>query len=585
MVTTALATVAFLGLASASTNCKDSLTGSTFEIDPTSVLPGGANLVVNNTAAADNCIDWLTGGTGTGFRSTVTAKNDTPSGGTDESFGQGTSEDDGNPTVVDGSIPPNKSDLKAFGLNTEAGTIDPVNNPTGKFLQLFWSRVQNPSGTTNMDFELNQKTCDENFQNPGTPSSDPDCANNGTLPKNAPANAGKVQFITPIRTAGDKLITYDLSKGGTVPTISIRSWIDTNGTPDSADHWGDPTVISGGQNAQAAGSVNTGTLPANQTGGATQGLTTALGQQDPFTFGEASITFKALFGGIQCGKFGSAYLKSRSSDSFTSEIKDFVPPKSVQLSNCTGLTTSATQSATLGNPISDTATLSGATSDATGTVTFKLYGPFTGNDPSTDTCVDSGTGANLVTTLGPVNIGSPDATTGNYTISSGNYTPTAVGRYQWVASYSGDSKNVAATTKCGDANEASVVTQQPSKITTAQKWVPNDTATIDHGGGKVTFTLLKNVSQADCLTTPQGGYPAGSVIYGPVDVSVPTTAPFEASTNNTTAVTAVGANGDTYRWKAVYTPDATDTGHRAVTSCVESTAFSSLDNGGQVSSS
>ena len=102
-------------------------------------------------------------------------------------------------TIVSGSIPPNKSDLKVFGAYTEQGS-------SGKFLELFWSRVQNPSGTTNMDFELNQMFC----QPAATPSN---CANNGVaVPE------------TPVRTPGDLLITYDLSKGGTVPSIGLRTW-------------------------------------------------------------------------------------------------------------------------------------------------------------------------------------------------------------------------------------------------------------------------------------------------------------------------------------------------------------------------
>src|SRR5215470_3526928 len=118
------------------------LTNSAFEIDT------NANLKVDTAG----CLDWLSGGSGTAFRSGVLEKNDKPSGTSDDSFGQGTSENDANPTVVAGSIPPNKSDLKAFAVYTEA-------TPTAKFLDLFWSRVQNPSGTTNMDFELNQKFC------------------------------------------------------------------------------------------------------------------------------------------------------------------------------------------------------------------------------------------------------------------------------------------------------------------------------------------------------------------------------------------------------------------------------------------
>ena len=51
---------------------------------------------------------------------------------------------------MDWSIPPNKSNLKTFGVFEEkiAGT--------GGFMHLFWVRVQDPKGTTNMDFEFNQ---------------------------------------------------------------------------------------------------------------------------------------------------------------------------------------------------------------------------------------------------------------------------------------------------------------------------------------------------------------------------------------------------------------------------------------------
>jgi hypothetical protein len=89
------------------------------------------------------------------------------------------------PSVVDGSIPPNKSDLKFFGVYQEGST-------SGGFLNLFWSRVQEPSGTTNMDFEFNQSN---------------------TLSANG---------VTPVRTAGDLLIIYDLAQGGTHPVLSIR---------------------------------------------------------------------------------------------------------------------------------------------------------------------------------------------------------------------------------------------------------------------------------------------------------------------------------------------------------------------------
>jgi hypothetical protein len=500
--TTACSSTATLG---------DAPDGSAFEIDT------DANLVVNTTG----CIDWLAGGTSSAFRSGVLAKNDSPSGSGDESFGQGTAEDNPNPTIVTGSIPPNKSDLKAFGIFTE-----------DDFLELFWSRVQNPSGTTNMDFELNKEFCD------GTVTH---CANNGTA--KAPL------YVTPKRSAGDRLVTYDLSKGGTVPAISIRTW--------TGSAWGTANVISGGTDPDALGSVNTSLIPSNQTGGATGGLTASLGSQDPFTFGEAAISFEALFGSGACGTFGSAYLKSRSSDSFTSEIKDFVPPERVSISNCpSALTTTATASVTIGDPISDTAHLT-VGAGAGGTITFHLF--------SAAGCAAA---SEVNTGLSAVTVNGPD----DY--NSGNYTPTVVGTYYWTAEYSGDANNDGSTTACGDPGETSVVNLAPSTISTAQRWFPQDTATIDHSGGTVTFTLFKNDNTCADATKE---------VFGPTSaIAVSASAPYTAGTSNTTfSVSSVTAN-DTYYWKAVYSGDTT---HKAVTSsCRESTTFSALTNGTSVTS-
>src|SRR5207249_1646080 len=64
-----------------------------------------------------------------------------------------------------------------------------------QFLYLAWERVQDPSGTTNMDFEFNQST---------------------TLSSNG---------VTPVRTEGDILIKYDLSQGGTNPVLGYHRWV------------------------------------------------------------------------------------------------------------------------------------------------------------------------------------------------------------------------------------------------------------------------------------------------------------------------------------------------------------------------
>jgi len=76
----------------------------------------------------------------------------------------------------------------------------------------------------------------------------------------------------------------------------------------------------------ATGSINTTAIPSADADG--------LGAISARTFGEASIDFDAIVGGGTCVSFGSAYLKSRSSDSFTSALKDFIAPVPTSISNC-----------------------------------------------------------------------------------------------------------------------------------------------------------------------------------------------------------------------------------------------------------
>ena len=222
---------------------------------------------------------------------------DKPTGATDDSFGQGTKEDSPVPTVVSGSIPNNKSDLLRFYVSTERFVAN-------DFLYLAWERVQAPNGTTNMDFELNQ--------------SDQMSAN------------GK----TPVRTAGDILINYDLSKGGTQPTLGFHRWVTTGNAAtvceasNTVPCWGKGTqVLAGGASAVNLSSVVDPILAAGQSSSRTL---------DALTFGEASIDLQTsgIFQSNVCLNFGQAYLKSRSSDAFTSEIKDFIAPISVSVTNC-----------------------------------------------------------------------------------------------------------------------------------------------------------------------------------------------------------------------------------------------------------
>jgi hypothetical protein len=258
-----------------------SLPGSNFEIDE------DANLKLDHPAPS---IDWASVAPADENR-----KADQPTGANDDSFGQGSKEDTPVPTVVDGSIPNNKSDLKTFGAYLET-------TPSGDaFLNVYWHRVQEPTGTTNMDFEFNQ------------------------------SNQTSGNGVTPVRTAGDALIQYDLTSGGTHPELFLSKWVATGAgsqceASNSTPCWGDRINLS--ESGDAAGSINTSTIPAAESDGL---QTTPI---SPRTFGEAQIDFDAIAGEDPCNPFASAYLKSRSSDSFTAALKDFIAPTTLNFDVC-----------------------------------------------------------------------------------------------------------------------------------------------------------------------------------------------------------------------------------------------------------
>ena len=271
-----------LAQATAFANHTVSLAGSNFEIDT------DANLSVEHASPS---IDWMTVNQQGG--------SDLATGQNDNSFGQGTKEDTAVPSVVTGGIPNNKSDLLNFGFYLE--TI----SPTQQFLHLYWQRVQEPSGTTNMDFEFN---------------------------KNKVSGAGAVlsaNGVTPVRSEGDLLLQYDLSQGGTNPTLWLSSWKTTGASSqceasNSVPCWS--TKVNLTSSNIATGSINTAPI--------LNAVSDGLGAMSSRTFGEATVDWDQIAGGSSCTSFGSAYLKSRSSDTFTSALKDFIAPVGTGFDSC-----------------------------------------------------------------------------------------------------------------------------------------------------------------------------------------------------------------------------------------------------------
>jgi Prealbumin-like fold domain len=270
------------------------LPGSTFDA-------GDGNLVVNGAET-----DWASASVGIDCPpgAVFGCALDKPSGQQDDSFGQGTKEDTPAPTIIDGGIPPSKSDLQRFYTSNEKVGDD-------QFLYLAWERVQEPQGTTNMDFEFNKRDC-----TPGLTPPDPDCSANG---------------VTPIRSLGDLLIKYDLSQGGTNPILGFHRWV-TSGDPadvceanNSVPCWGPVQDLTG----DFEGSINTEVVSDPIAPNAPRNLSVR-------TFGEAAVnlTDSGILPPGTCESFGSAYLKSRSSDSFTAAVKDFISPIPVTIQSC-----------------------------------------------------------------------------------------------------------------------------------------------------------------------------------------------------------------------------------------------------------
>jgi hypothetical protein len=237
------------------------------------------------------------------------------------------------------------------------------------------------------------------------------------------------------------------------------------------------------------------------------------------------------------------------------------------------LPTAAGDDVVLGRAVTDTAALSGTSNQpgapainpttagakAGGTITFTLLK----DDCSTPA---TGTGTNPQTV--PVN--------GNGTYGPVSFTPDAIGTYHWTASYApatGDPNNLASSfnADCSDANETVVVTSVASSMTSAQSFIPNDSATVSApaGGNLAGSVKFEAFESSDC---------SGTAIYTQT-VTVSGGSPVTVKTTNTT-VSTTAAN---VSWRLTYT--STNPAQRGIgASCFEKSALS-IDNGGTVSSS
>ena len=189
-----------------------------------------------------------------------------------------------------------------------------------------------------------------------------------------------------------------------------------------------------------------------------------------------------------------------------------------------------------------TASLAQAASNASGTVTFSVFGP--ASVPPT-TCSTGGTVVGSATVQG------------NGALSpGGGFTPTSVGNYWWYASYSGDPSDPAVASGCGTAMTETTV----KAVTTLSLTAAAPTATVGlavnspisaslKGGAAETGTVTFSVFGPQASPPTSCGSPTAIVGHASVQ-SDGTFTPDEAFTPS--------APG-TYWWYASYGGDSTNT--------------------------
>ncbi|MHB1525331.1 MAG: hypothetical protein ACYCZN_03455 [Candidatus Dormibacteria bacterium] len=250
---------------------------------------------------------------------------------------------------------------------------------------------------------------------------------------------------------------------------------------------------------------------------------------------------------IPAGALGPYYWIASYSDT-REDITILSPCEPVTVSQATPTMTTALSSSsiTVGQSVSDTATLTGATTTAGGTVTYNVY-----NDSS---C------SSLDVTAGQVSV------TSGSVPSSSPLTFNTVGTYYWQAAYSGDPDNAPATSPCNsEQNEELTVVRTAPTITTALSASSItvggsvfDTARLDgatgDAGGDVVYMVYDNNScsaegpsiDSDLAAgaprfTVAGSRPGGTVTVA--DGAVPDSETLNFNT------------AGSYDWQAVYLGD------------------------------
>jgi hypothetical protein len=210
---------------------------------------------------------------------------------------------------------------------------------------------------------------------------------------------------------------------------------------------------------------------------------------------------------------------------------------------------------TLGSTVFDKAVVTGtaAGGDPTGTVSFFVCGPIASGTCDGTTNVGTAVSGNPKTL-----VSDGDSTTFTSSATSGGVTPTAVGRYCFRGNYSGstiyNSSSDSATTECFSVTDT-------TSLTSAQDWLPNDSATVTStNGAPINGTLTMTLYESgDCTGTAVTGQ---SYPFTLTNLASPVT---RSTSNQTYLVKA----DKTVSWKVVF--DSSDSNISGSNHCETST--------------
>ena len=365
---------------------------------------------------------------------------------------------------------------------------------------------------------------------------------------------------TPRDAAGDTIPAAGLSIGSGSVDVFDRAVITVTGVDD----FGGTVAFS------LCGPLALNTASNCQSGGAAISTETVTGANGTATVNSDTITLTSI------GRYCWRAVYSGDPDTGVPGSSD--PADATNISECfkvnpvtPTLTTAASCSATpcvVGSTLSDTATLSGtANQPGTGglggaeTIAPGSIEPTTAGAPAGGSIAWRALGPDNCTTVAMAS--TSRTVTGNGTYPKAGQTAVSFvagspGLYTFVASYTSDSSgntNGVAESACPDLTDTEEVTVIGSaSLSTAQRWLPNDTATITSQAGTtlagdVTFKLFPtgNCTGTEVLTQVKDvvtdANPGGTANNRVV------------STTNTAFVVTVANDGSAWSWLVSYDDD------------------------------